>query len=33
MQEGNLQEASKLQYGDIPKITKEIADLEAKRIG
>ena len=30
MQEGNLQEASKLQYGDIPKITKEIADLEAK---
>ena len=28
MQEGNLQEASKLQYGDIPKITKEIADLE-----
>ena len=30
MQEGNLQEASKLQYGDIPKITKEITDLEAK---
>ena len=30
MQEGNLQEASKLQYGEIPKITKEIAELEAK---
>ena len=30
LQDKYMQEASKLQYGEIPKITKEIAELEAK---